>query len=90
MKGGRALHHPILHTFADEPGGQRPGRYALNSIALGSNCETEPIIARTDDWVGDHLPDPDITDSGLWNIEHIDVKYDPDGLDRVQSLIEDS
>lgn len=59
-----------------------------NTIALVSNYQTDPIDTRSDDWLGADSPRDEISDSGLWNINHVDEQYDPLFLDRLTAAIE--
>lgn len=72
----------------DEPGPDSDRAYLeRNLIALVSNFDTDPIDPRADDWLGQHSPLPEIRESGLWNVDHVDADYDPAVLDRLWSYI---
>ena len=59
-----------------------------NAIALVSNYQKDPIDPRGDGWLGKDSPRDEITDSGLWNINHVDEQYDPMFLEKLTAAIE--
>jgi len=73
----------------DEPGPESDRAYIeRNAIALVSNYQREPIDARDDQWLGTNSPRNEISDSELWNINHVDEQYDPAFLDRLAATVE--
>ena len=71
----------------DEPG-PKSARAVIerNSIALLSN------VRRSSDppspgWLGRHSPRPEIVESGLWNLNYVDDRYDPGFLDVLESFV---
>lgn len=61
-----------------------------NAIALVSNYETDSIDPRDDGWLGRESPRREISESGLWNIDHIDERYDGAFLDRFADAVEET
>lgn len=80
---------PFLWFEVDDEPGSDSDRASLekNLIALVSNFQKETIDPRADDWLGHHSPEPEIRDSGLWNVDHVAEGYDPTLLDRLYSHI---
>lgn len=72
----------------DEPGPESDRAYVeRNAIALVSNYQKDPLEPRSDDWLGTHSPVPEIRQSGLWNINHVEESYDPAFLDLFEQQI---
>ena len=61
-----------------------------NAIALVSNYENDSIDPRDDGWLGRESPRREISESGLWNIDHIDERYDGTFLDRFADAVEET
>ena len=59
-----------------------------NAIALVSNYQRESIDPRADSWLGHHSRAEKIRRSGLWNIDHVDERYEPSFLDTLQEYVE--
>lgn len=73
----------------DEPGPDSTRAYIeKNAIALVSNFNKTSIDPRADGWLGYHSPKRAISESGLWNINHVDEHYDIGFLDVVEERIE--
>lgn len=76
-------------TVDDKPGPDSDRSYVeQNAIALVSNFESESLDPRNEDWLGYASPCREIRQSGLWNINHVDEKYDPGFLDRLEEAVE--
>jgi len=76
-------------AVGDEPSPMSDRAYIeRNSIALVSNHQKEPIDPRDHHWLGADSPRDEITDSGLWNINHVDEQYDPAFLDRLAAAVD--
>lgn len=60
-----------------------------NAIALVSNYRKDSLDPRSDDWLGRDSPRSEISDSGLWNINHVGEQYDTAFLDRLAESIEE-
>ena len=71
----------------DDPG-PRSHRSIIerNSIALLSN-HCAPVDPPTSTWLGRHSPREEIVRSGLWNLNHIDERYDPGALDLLEHYV---
>lgn len=77
--------------IGDEPGtGSDRATVERNAIALVSNYEEDAIDRRSDGWLGNDSPRDEISQSGLWNIDHVAEEYDPAFLDRVADAVEDT
>nr|WP_248515001.1 hypothetical protein [Salinarchaeum laminariae] len=75
----------------DEPGPASDRAYIeRNAIALVSNYQKPSIDSRSDHWLGIQSPRSEISESGLWNINHVGETYDSDILDRLALLIEET
>ncbi|AKU08284.1 hypothetical protein [Haloferax gibbonsii] len=73
----------------DEPSADSQRAYIeRNMIALLSNYQREAVDARSDDWLGKHSRSEKIRESGLWNVNHVDEKYDPVFLDELSQAID--
>ncbi len=76
---------PVL----DEPGPTSArGDIERGSIALLSNWAREVLDAPTGEWLGLHCPREKVRESGLWNQNHVDERYDPSFLDLFERLLE--
>jgi hypothetical protein len=51
-------------------------------IALLSNADWNPLDPAADLWLGRHAAHPAIRRSGLWNVHHVDARFDGACLDR--------
>jgi hypothetical protein len=69
------------------PGRAERGYVERNSIALLS-CLTGGLDLPTATWLGHYAPRPEIRNSGLWNIDHINDRYEPEFLRRLSQLVE--
>lgn len=75
----------------DEPGPDSDRPYIeRNAIALVSNYQKWSIDARSDRWLGSDSPRSEISESGLWNINHVGETYDPAFLNRLAGAIEET
>jgi hypothetical protein len=62
----------------DEPGrGSLRGYIERNSIALLNNYHRPPIDPPSNQWLGRYSDRERVTDSGLWNQNHVDEQHDP-------------
>jgi hypothetical protein len=57
-----------------------------NSIALLS-CLTGGVDPPSASWLGHYSSSPEIRDSGLWNIDHVNDRYEPGFLLRLSQLV---
>ncbi|VTT85719.1 hypothetical protein DM2_601 [Halorubrum sp. DM2] len=75
----------------DEPGPQSDRAYIeRNAIALASNYRKETIDPQSDSWLGRNSPHEKITDSGLWNVDHVEEECDPAFLDRLAAAVSET
>lgn len=81
---------PFLWVKVDDDPGPESDRAYIerNAIALVSNYAKDSIDARDEDWLGHYSPVPEIQDSGLWNINHVEEKYEPEFLDTLARYID--
>ncbi len=62
----------------------------VNSIALLSNYEKDPIDIKSSTWLGNHSGYEKIINSGLWNSDHVDKKtYHPSFLNKLNELVKE-
>lgn len=74
-------------TLDDEPGADSDRAYVeRNAIALVSSYD-EATTPRADDWLGRHSRSPQIRESGLWNVNHVEEEYDPAFLDVFEDAV---
>lgn len=59
-------------------------------IALVSNYGKDPIDPMNMEWLGNDSRSVAIRRSGLWNVDHVDESYDPDFLDKLAEVVEDT
>lgn len=72
----------------DEPGPESDRAYIeRNVIALASNYTKESIDSRNAGWLGNASPCEEIHESGLWNVNHVEERYDPAFLDRLETAV---
>jgi len=73
----------------DEPGSDSDRAYIeQNTISLVSNYEKTPIDTRRDDWIGEYSASQEIQESGLWNVDYVDQRYDSGLLTRFKRYVE--
>jgi len=60
-----------------------------NSIGLLS-CRTGGLDLPSPDWLGHYAEREQIRDSGLWNVDHVDLRYDPGFLRNLARLVRHS
>ena len=80
---------PVLWIdVPDEPGlNSQRALIERNAIALLSN-HLAPLEPATSDWLGRHSPRDSIQRSGLWNLSHIDMTYDPQFLYSLEAAVD--
>jgi hypothetical protein len=85
---------PFLWLAVDDPPGPRSirGYIERNSIALLSNLEKPPLDLASPRWRGRDCDrgEASVRDSGLWNQNHVDEKYDVAFLSTLEALVERS
>ena len=84
---------PFLWLGIDDPPGPDSlrGYIERNSIALLSNYgRTENIDPQSDSWLGNYARGKNagkIHGSGLWNVNHVEERYDPGFIDVLKELV---
>jgi hypothetical protein len=80
---------PFLWLSIDDlPGPEsRRGYIERNSIALLSNYNKPPLDPPSHDWLGLYCDRERVRNSGLWNSNHVDERYDPSFLDELDNLV---
>ena len=63
--------------------------HRADSIALLSN-ELEPLNSPSPSWLGRHSPREEIRRSGLWNLDYVWERYDPDCFGVLEELAGDT
>jgi hypothetical protein len=58
------------------------------AIALLSNRRKPPIDASSPRWLGGFSPYPEVRESGLWNVKHVDDRYDTAFIDLLESYVD--
>lgn len=83
---------PFLWVAVDDEPGPESDRVYIerNAIALVSNYQKEALDPRVDDWLGYHSPSPEIRESGLWNVNHVDEEFEPAFLDLLEEAIRET
>lgn len=61
-----------------------------NTIALLSNYQRDAIDPRSDDWLGTYSRSRKITESGLWNVNHVNEEYDPTFLTHLEEYVNET
>ena len=75
-------------SVQDEPGpNSLRANFERNAIALLSN-QRSPIEAANKAWLGHYSPREGIRRSGLWNLNHLDLAYEPRFLDVLETAVE--
>lgn len=79
---------PFLWLAVKEGSGQRSRGYIeRNSIALLSNFNKPPLDPPSPNWLGRDCNREKVRNSGLWNSNHVDERYDPAFLDQLHWLV---
>ena len=82
---------PFLWLKVDDPPGPNSlrGYIERNAIGLLSNYQRQPIIdPPSENWLGNGSDKIEIRESGLWNVNYVEEKYDPQFLEVLGQLIE--
>jgi hypothetical protein len=75
----------------DEPSADSDrARLERNAIALLSNVGADSVDPREAGWLGRHSQSRAIRESGLWNVNHVDERYDSGFLDLLEAAVEDT
>jgi len=80
---------PLLWLAVDDDAGKESlrGYIERNAIALLSNYRKEPLDPASEGWLGRHCDRERVRESGLWNSNHVDERYDPAFLDRLTQAV---
>ena len=81
---------PFLWVRVDgEPGPESARAYIeQNAISLVSNYGKEQLDARDENWLGKASRSEEIRRSGLWNVNHVGERYEPEFLDALAEVVE--
>ena len=75
-------------SIADDAGPEsQRGYIERNAIALLSNYGRGPLDQPSQGWLGHHCNRERVRNSGLWNSNHVDERYDPAFLDRLDQFV---
>lgn len=80
---------PLLWVGIDDPAGPDSDRGVVErgAIALLSGARVPSPDSPSPSWLGHHAQRPAIRGSGLWNVNHVDERYDPAFLDVLERWI---
>lgn len=80
---------PFVWLAIDDEAGSDSlrGHIERNSIALLSDTNKKAIDSATDGWLGNSCDRQKVRESGLWNQNHVNERYDPAFLDVFEELI---
>jgi hypothetical protein len=80
---------PFLWVEIDDEPGPNSDRAYLeqNAIALVSNFDKQPIDPRDGGWLGRYSISEEIRESGLWNVNHVEERYDPTFLETFEEYV---
>ena len=75
-------------SVLDAPGrASARGRIERSAIALLSCYASTALDPPSANWLGNHSDREKIRESGLWNSDHVDERYEPEFLDEMEDLI---
>ncbi len=80
---------PFVFVGADDAPSRASCRAVLerNSIGLLTAARRAGMEGPSDRWLGHSCPHPVVRSSGLWNVNHVDARYDPAFLDVLESAV---
>lgn len=80
---------PFLWLEVDDPPGKASHRKVIeaNTIALLSNRGRPPLDPASPGWLGRWADRVEVSESGLWNVDHVDGEYDPGVLGLLEAYI---
>jgi hypothetical protein len=80
---------PLLWVEVDDEPGSNSQRSFIerNMIALLSNYRRDSLDPRTEAWLGNDSDAPEIRESGLWNVNHIEESHSPAFLDTLSEYV---
>jgi hypothetical protein len=81
---------PLLWVEINDEPGPESQRAVIkrNAIALLSNYQRDSFDSRKETWLGGDSDAPEIRESGLWNVNHVDENHSPVFLDRLSDYID--
>lgn len=78
-------------SIGDEAGPESlRGYIERNSIALLSNYQKPPLDRPSPEWLGSRCGRELVRASGVWNSKHVDERYEPAFLDRLDLLVSET
>lgn len=79
---------PFVWLAIDDEAGPESlrGYIERNAIALLSNCQKLALDAPSENWLGHRCDRELVRQSGLWNQKHVNERYEPAFLDRLDQL----
>ena len=78
----------IGHDRGRRGAAQLRGHIERNATALLSNYDKHPVDPPTHSWLGRHCNREKVRNSGLWNSNHVDERYDAAFLDTLARQID--
>ena len=80
---------PLVWVDADDVPGRESVRGVIerNAIALLTAARRAGLDPPSARWLGHSCPHPTVRTCGLWNVKHVDARYDPAFLDVMESLV---
>lgn len=81
---------PLLWVEINDEPGPESQRAVIkrNAIALLSNYQRDLFDSRKETWLGGDSDAPEIRESGLWNVNHVDENHFPVFLNRLSDYID--
>ena len=80
--------------YLNIPGEARPGNdradAEMNTIAMTAHARRTNPNLHDADWLGRHSPRPEISQTGLWNIEHVNALFGIDVLETLEQFIDET
>jgi len=80
--------------YLNVPGDSKPGndraRTEMNTIAMVSHARRTTPGLHDADWLGRHSPRPEISSTGLWNVDHVHALFGIDVLDVLEQYIDET
>ncbi len=80
---------PFVFVGADDAPSRTSCRAVIerNSIGLLTAARRAGIEGPSEGWLGHSCPHPVVRASGLWNVNHVEARYDPTFLDLLESAV---
>jgi len=77
----------LLHTDRDPFGNDR-AEVEMNTIAMTAHARRTTPTLHDADWLGRHSPRLDISQTGLWNVEHVHALFGIGVLSALEEFVE--